>query len=527
MTERLNIHEYSVSELSGAIKSTLEDAYGHVRVRGEIGRVSRPGSGHIYLDLKDEKAVLSSVVWKGQVPRLKIKPEQGLEVVCTGRLTTFAGQSRYQIVIESMEPAGVGALMALLEERRKMLAAEGLFDTAHKKPLPYLPAVIGVVTSPTGAVIRDILHRLSDRFPRHVLVWPALVQGDKAAGQIAAGIEGFNALPADGEIPRPDVLIVARGGGSIEDLWPFNEEIVVRAAFASQIPLISAVGHETDTTLIDFAADRRAPTPTAAAEIAVPVRAELMAKISDVRGALIRAEARLLERGRSDLAGLARHLPKGEDLFAWPQQKLDMAVQQLESRLRLYIETQRGAYQRRARLSPRALMTAIARKEERLANLAGKLRAAEARHLERARDRYESGSRSLMRRPLRASVVQAGERLQTAEARLDSFFARGIQERRAHLRGQAQLLKSLSYHGVLERGYAVVLTAEGSLVRRADATRAGDQVVLRFADGDAGAQITGATVPAKTSANPLAHPSANPPSKKSPGGPAPKQGSLF
>src|ERR1700761_3166705 len=275
-----NVVEWSVSELSAALKRTVEDAYGYVRVRGEVSgfRGASP-SGHCYFRLKDDKAVLEAVVWKGTFGRMRVKPEEGLDVIVTGRLTTFPGSSKYQIVIDSLEPAGIGALMKLLEERKKKLAAEGLFDEARKQLLPFLPEVIGVVTSPTGAVIRDILHRLEDRFPRRVLVWPVKVQGEGSAEQVAAAIRGFNALPEDGKIPRPDVLIVARGGGSLEDLWSFNEEIVVRAAAESMIPLISAVGHETDITLIDFAADKRAPTPTAAAEMAVPVRAELIARI--------------------------------------------------------------------------------------------------------------------------------------------------------------------------------------------------------------------------------------------------------
>src|SRR5881628_3042028 len=276
---RLNIVELTVSELSMALKRTIEDSYGYVRVRGELGKVSYHSNGHIYLDLKDDKACLAGVVWRTAAPRIKLKLEAGLEVVVTGRITTFPGQSKYQIVIETLEPAGLGALMALMEERKKKLAAEGLFDPARKQLLPWLPEVIGVVTSPTGAVIRDILHRLQDRFPRRVLVWPVKVQGDGSAEQIAAAIRGFNALPEAGRIPRPDLLIVARGGGSLEDLWTFNEEIVVRAAAESMIPLISAVGHETDVTLIDFAADKRVPTPTAAAEIAVPVRAELLLEV--------------------------------------------------------------------------------------------------------------------------------------------------------------------------------------------------------------------------------------------------------
>ena len=267
-----NVQELSVSELSRALKRTVEDAYSYVRVRGEISGFKKAGSGHLYMTLKDTDAVIDAVCWRGSASRLMTKPEDGLEVIATGRLTTYPGRSKYQIVIEQMEMAGEGALLKLLEERRKKLADEGLFDESRKQPIPFLPEVIGVVTSPTGAVIRDILHRLSDRFPRHVLLWPVLVQGEGAAAQVAAAIEGFNRIAPGGQVPRPDLLIVARGGGSLEDLWGFNEEIVVRAAAASEIPLISAVGHETDTTLIDFASDRRAPTPTAAAEMAVPVQ---------------------------------------------------------------------------------------------------------------------------------------------------------------------------------------------------------------------------------------------------------------
>src|SRR5438309_72278 len=279
---RVNIPEWTVTELSAALKKTVEDAYGFVRVRGEISGYRGPhSSGHAYFALKDEGAKIDAVIWRTAFGRIRFKPEEGLEVIATGKLTTYPGRSSYQIVIESLEPAGVGALMALLEERKKKLAAEGLFDEARKQLIPYLPEVIGVITSPTGAVIRDILHRLSDRFPRHVLVWPVRVQGDGSAEEIAAAIRGFNALDAGGRMPRPDLIIVARGGGSLEDLWSFNEEIVVRAAADSMVPLISAVGHETDVTLIDFVADKRAPTPTAAAEMAVPVKSELIARIEN------------------------------------------------------------------------------------------------------------------------------------------------------------------------------------------------------------------------------------------------------
>src|SRR5947209_2445200 len=296
----INAPEFTVSELSSALKRTVEEAYGHVRVRGEIsGFRGAHSSGHCYFALKDESAKIEAVIWRTTHARMRFKPQEGLEVIATGKLTTYPGSSKYQIVIEAIEPAGIGALMALMEERKKKLAAEGLFDEARKQLLPWLPAVIGVVTSPTGAVIRDILHRLSDRFPRDVLIWPVAVQGANAAGELAAAIAGFNALPTIGWPRRPDVLIVARGGGAIEDLMAFNEEIVVRAAAASTIPLISAVGHETDTTLIDFASDMRAPTPTAAAEFAVPVRLQLLARLEESSSRLVQQAERAVAFKRS------------------------------------------------------------------------------------------------------------------------------------------------------------------------------------------------------------------------------------
>src|SRR5947199_10091394 len=314
-----NAPEFTVSELSSALKRTVEDADGHVRVRGEIsGFRGAHSSGHCYFTLKDESANIETVIWGTAHARMRFKPQEGLEVIATGKLTTYPGRSSYQIIIESIEPAGIGALMALMEERKKKLAAEGLFAEARKQLLPWLPGVIGVVTSPTGAVIRDILHRLADRFPRHVLLWPVKVQGEGSAEQIAAAIRGFNALPQGGRIPRPDVLIVARGGGSLEDLWSFNEEIVVRAAADSMIPLISAVGHETDITLIDFAADKRAPTPTAAAEMAVPVRRELLVEVGGLARRTMLCWQRGQEGRRNELRAAARALPGLSELLAVP-----------------------------------------------------------------------------------------------------------------------------------------------------------------------------------------------------------------
>ncbi len=329
---RLNLPELTVSELSMALKRTIEDSYGYVRVRGELGKVSYHNNGHVYFDLKDDRACIAGVIWRSTAPRIKLKLEAGLEVVITGRLTTYPGRSQYQIIVETLEPAGLGALMALLEERKQKLAAEGLFDEARKQLLPFLPAVIGVITSPTGAVIRDILHRLADRFPRRVLVWPVKVQGEGSAAEVAAAIAGFNALAelaAWPLPPRPDLIIVARGGGSLEDLWSFNEEIVVRAAAASFIPLISAVGHETDVTLIDFAADRRAPTPTAAAEMAVPVRADLMVDVDSLARRALAAWLRNQEARRAELRSAARALPDADEVLALPRQRLDHAAARL------------------------------------------------------------------------------------------------------------------------------------------------------------------------------------------------------
>src|SRR6185312_5789001 len=344
---RSNLPELSVSELSQALKRNIEQNFSYVRVRGEISGLKRHSSGHVYLTLKDEDANLDGVIWRGTVGRIQLQPADGMEVVCTGRLTTYPSRSRYQLVIESVELAGVGALLKLLEDRRKKLAAEGLFDEARKKKLPYLPDVIGVVTSPTGAVIRDILHRLADRFPRHVLLWPVAVQGEGAAAQVAAAIDGFNRLAAGGAAPRPDLLIVARGGGRLEDLMAFNEEIVVRAAARSAIPLISAVGHETDTTLIDHASDRRAPTPTAAAEMAVPVRLELIAALAGKAARLTSGLSRLFAERRLQLGGLARGLPDPQDLLGAAAQRLDDRTE----RLRLAIAGRFGAARQRLDLA--------------------------------------------------------------------------------------------------------------------------------------------------------------------------------
>ncbi len=336
------IPEYTVSEISFAIKKTMENAFAHVRVKGEIFGCKRADSGHYYLSLKDENANLAAVCWKGVAAALTVKPEDGLEVCATGRITTFAGKSNYQLVIEQIEVAGVGALLKLLEERKQKFAAEGLFNPAHKKALPFLPRTIGVVTSPTGAVIRDIIHRVTDRFPTRIIVWPTLVQGEGAAEQLAAAINGFNRLPADGPLPRPDLLIVARGGGSLEDLWCFNEENVIRAVYNSDIPLISAVGHETDTMLIDFVADLRAPTPTGAAELAVPVKSDLEARLLTLQSRLISTGHRYLQERRNLLDGLNRGIPDLTRILAENIQKLDDRSERLHLSFKNYLENRKN-----------------------------------------------------------------------------------------------------------------------------------------------------------------------------------------
>jgi exodeoxyribonuclease VII large subunit len=462
-----NLPEFSVSEIAGLLKRTVEDAFPFVRVRGEISGLKFASSGHVYFDLKDDKAVLNAIIWKQTARLLKLRPEQGLEVVCTGRITTYPGSSRYQIIVEQIELAGVGALMAMLEERKKKLAAEGLFDAAHKKALPFLPDVIGVISSPTGAVIRDIMHRLNDRFPRRVLLWPVAVQGEKAAAEVAAAINGFNTF-GSGRLPMPDVLIVARGGGSIEDLMAFNEEIVVRAAFASAIPLISAVGHETDTTLIDFVSDRRAPTPTAAAEMAVPLRSELLGQVADFDRRTLRCFTKGMEDRRRHLSQLARVLPRADQLFAQPRQRFDHAAEGLGRGLRQNLQAHRRAFlETAAQLQPRAIKAHIRLLDERTRAYAGRLK-----------------------------QVQSGR----------------IAEARRQIDALGRVLDGVSYKGALERGFALVRGEDGSIRRRSEQVASGEALSLTFADGDVAAVASGPPAPGKS---------------KSRGKPTGNQGSLF
>ena len=466
-----NVPEFSVSELSFALKRQLEGAFPRVRVRGEISQPSFPRSGHCYFRLKDENAVLDGVCWKGTVPRLGIKIEEGMEVIATGKITTYAGSSRYQIIIDTMELAGEGALLKLLEDRRKKLAAEGLFAQERKRPLPFLPEVVGVVTSPSGAVIRDILHRLADRFPRRVLVWPVSVQGDKAAGEVAAAIAGFNRLPLDGPVPRPGVLIVARGGGSLEDLWAFNEEVVVRAAAASAIPLISAVGHETDTTLIDFASDRRAPTPTAAAEMAVPVRADLLAQTLDFGQRTMACMTRALREASTELGGLVRGLGDPRRLIEERQQRLDVSGERLAIATRALVE-RRGHELERARLtSPVAVINA---KEQVLTS--------EGRALDGAMRRFKGDALQKYARAF-DRLEQLGERLQRHSADLLQHGQRQVDQ-------IGKLLESYSFHSVLKRGFALVRDQDGQPVLAAAGLRSGDTIGIEFGDGEVRARIS-------------------------------------
>ena len=456
-----NAHDYTVSEISGAVKRVIEGEFGRIRVRGEIGRISRPASGHLYFNLKEEGASLDAVAWKVTAARLKTRPEEGMEVVASGRLTTFPGQSKYQLIVEEIRPAGIGALMAMLDKRRRALEAEGLFAAERKRPLPYLPEVIGVITSPSGAVIRDILHRLRDRFPRQVLIWPVAVQGERCAPEVARAIAGFNALGPGGAVPRPDLLIVARGGGSIEDLWAFNEEIVVRAAAASAIPLISAVGHETDTTLLDHAADRRAPTPRAAAEMAVPVRLDLLAWAAEQGARLGRALSQGLGAKRQRARDLARALPRPAVLTEGARQRLDRAETRLGAALR------HAAQARRVRLSDRAGSLRPA--------LLARLLAEAGRRLGASAARLQPGllarDQARQRRDLDRLVQRLGA---AASGRLD-------RQRRA-LDGLDRLRLSTGYTETLRRGYAVV-RGDGEVVTTAAAARGKAGLEIEFQDG--------------------------------------------
>jgi exodeoxyribonuclease VII large subunit len=478
-----NQPEITVSELAGAIKRALEEGFGYVRLRGEVSGFRGPhSSGHCYFALKDERARIEAVIWRTAWARLKVKPEEGMEVVVQGRVTSYPGSSKYQIVIETLEPAGLGALMAMLEERRRKLAAEGLFEEARKKPLPFLPKVVGIVTSPTGAVIRDMLHGFEERFPTRVLVWPVRVQGETCAAEVAAAIRGFNAIAPGGPVQRPDVLIVARGGGSLEDLLGFSDEAVVRAAAESAIPLISAVGHETDWTLLDYAADARAPTPTKAAEWAVPIFADLAEDLAKLGLRLSIGLRRLVQGAGAHLKAAARGLPRLEDLLSLPRQRFDAAADRLE----------------------RCFLASLQKRHTRLAQLRGRLPAA-ASLVRLPRQRFEASARRLGRallanagvhatrharvagrmRPavLQGRVLRCRERLDALERRAARALGGGIALERGRLAAQSQLLTSLSYQSALRRGFAIVRNAAGAMVRSVAQVGARERLELELADG--------------------------------------------
>jgi exodeoxyribonuclease VII large subunit len=475
-----NVAEFSVSEISLALKRTVEDAFGRVRVRGEVSGYRGPhSSGHAYFRLKDEKAAIEAVIWKGVMGALRFRPEEGMEVIATGKLTTYPGSSKYQIVIDAMEPAGAGALMALLEERKRKLAVEGLFDPARKQIIPFMPGHIGVITSPTGAVIRDILHRVMDRFPLRVTVWPVRVQGETTGVEVSAAVRGFNAFSG---AMRPDVLIVARGGGSLEDLWGFNDEAIVRAVAASDIPVISAVGHETDWTLIDLAADMRAPTPTGAAEMAVPVRTELEATVASLSARLDAAMRRTADRKRQALAGLSRGLPSVDTLLAIPRRRLDEAGETMRRTLELAIARKRQALVA-LRLSPANLKARLTMETARNARLSDRLAAALPRLTARARVDLEKVSPRLDVRQIERRLTDSALRAGSASARAGLAFERRVEKARTRLGAAARMNDSLSYRAVLKRGYAVVRSVDEVVLSSREAALSHSAFIVEFHDG--------------------------------------------
>ena len=434
---------YSVSEFSHVIKKLVETNFSYVRIRGEISRPSFPGSGHVYFTLKDSDGTIAAIVWKYTLPRLSIKPEEGIEVICTGKVTTFAGQSKYQIIVESMEVAGEGALLKMLEDRRKKLLKEGLFNQEIKKPIPYLPKIIGVITSPSGAVIKDILHRLSDRFPSHVYLWPVAVQGEGSANQISNAIDKFNQLTDETSIKKPDLLIVARGGGSLEDLWSFNEEIVIRSVFKSSIPVISAVGHETDTTLIDFVSDLRAPTPTAAAEKAVPVRDELIARIDELNLRLKTSLSNKQNNKKDSLNNLIRLLGKPDQIFENKTQKLDFILKDMENLFKdIFVEKKNIIMQYEQKLLPPKIL-----------------------------------------------ISDFFSKQQLLETRFKNHLENIITTKETKLNSLNQLLEASSFNRVLDRGFSLVMNNTGKPIKLSNEAPKNANVKIKFSDEIRSAQL--------------------------------------
>ena len=480
----INEPEFSVSEISNAIKRLVEDEFSYVRIRGEIGRVSLPRSGHVYLDLKDEKSVIAGVIWKGVADKLLTRPEEGMEVIARGRVTTFGGQSKYQIIIDDLRPAGVGALMAMLEKRKKQFQAEGIFEPEHKIQLPYLPEIIGVVTSPSGAVIKDILHRLNDRFPRKVVLWPVAVQGENCAKEVSRAIDGLNSLAKQNPLIAPDLIIVARGGGSIEDLWGFNEELVVRSAFKSIIPLISAIGHETDTTLLDYVADVRAPTPSAAAEMAVPVRHELLALLDNNEARLTRALSQILSNRSQRLLDFSRSLPRVFGLLEGPTQRLDS----ISTRL------------------PTSLSSSVRLKKSRLVEISTGIKPASLfMRLENSRSKFDLQSRQL-KNLFAHFIVLKKQTLSSFFLRIESLsLKRDIQQEQKNLKDLSFRLKkaydiiakdlgtklqsidrlreTLGYRQTLDRGYAIIRSSDSVITDKSKTLHLTD-LIIEFRDGE-------------------------------------------
>ena len=481
-TPNSNALEATVSEISNRLKKTVEDTFGYVRVRGEISGFRGPhSSGHCYFSLKDERAKLDAIIWRGQASKLKHMPEEGLEVIASGKLTTFPGNSKYQIVIDALEPAGAGALMALLEERRKKLGAEGLFDDERKKPLPYLPSVIGVVTSPTGAVIRDILHRITDRFPVHVMVWPVRVQGETSGREAANGVFQFNRLEADGTLPRPDVIIVARGGGSLEDLWGFNDEALVRSVAQSDIPVISAVGHETDWTLIDLVADWRAPTPTAAAERAVPVKAELEAFVTDLGVRLRTAMSRMADQRQTALRGAGRGLPTADNLLALPRRRFDEAAGRTGRGLLARIQRAETRYaQSSARLSVSSLSMRLGRANDRFRPVSERHSGSLKRLLDDKSAAWQLLASRVRHQPVTETMARGHLRLSNAGKQLQARYLDGSLRRKERVERAERMLDSLSYKNVLARGFAIVRDESGTPVRSAKSLKSGSIAEIEF-----------------------------------------------
>lgn len=484
-----NVAEYSVSEISGALKRSIEEQFGHVRVRGEISGYRGPhSSGHAYFALKDDKARMEAVIWRGSMGKLRFRPEEGMEVIATGKLTTYPGSSKYQIVIEQMEPAGAGALMALLEERKRKLSAEGLFDPANKQLLPFMPKVIGVITSPTGAVIRDIIHRITDRFPLHVLVWPVRVQGETSGEEVAAAVQGFNNLSVDGAIPQPDLLIVARGGGSLEDLWGFNDEVVVRAVAASHIPVISAVGHETDWTLIDLAADVRAPTPTGAAEMAVPVRADLQATLASHAARLSSAMSRYLDQRRQMQRALTRAMPNADQLLALPRRHFDEVSSRLGRGLQTLTQHKKAQFDGLARqFSPHLLSRKIAEHKRVTLQLNERLPRALGHYLRERRTTYKYRADRINAEPIIRQISQHKQMLAQIERRRDKSISLHFERFKRQSQEMERLMRTLSHQSVLERGFAIVFNEKGLAIKKAATIDDGAALRLRFADGEVAA----------------------------------------